>query len=98
MSMHPPEVRRRAVSLLREGVGNADVARKLDVPVGTIGWWRSEDRRARGETYEEPTDCPRCTGRIVDRPAYAHLLGLYLGDGHIIAKPSQNHLSGWTCA
>lgn len=29
--------------------------------------------------------CPRCHGRDLDREAYAYLLGLYLGDGHIVA-------------
>ncbi|WP_236003944.1 hypothetical protein [Nonomuraea antri] len=28
--------------------------------------------------------CPRCHGRPLDDVAYAHLLGLYLGDGHIV--------------
>lgn len=27
--------------------------------------------------------CPRCDGRPLDERAYAYLLGLYLGDGHI---------------
>ncbi|WP_345623289.1 helix-turn-helix domain-containing protein [Streptomyces ziwulingensis] len=65
----------------------------MNVPRGTVGWWRSEDRRARGERYEAPTDCPRCTGRPYDRLAYGYLLGLYLGDGHIVSKPRQHHLS-----
>lgn len=43
--------------------------------------------------YEQPTDCPRCTSRPFDEVAYAYLLGLYLGDGHIVSKPSQHHLS-----
>jgi len=34
-----------------------------------------------------------CVGRPLDRRAYAYLLGLYLGDGHIISKPKQHHLS-----
>lgn len=29
------------------------------------------------------TGCPRCHGRSIDESAYAYLLGLYLGDGHI---------------
>ncbi|GGO75275.1 hypothetical protein GCM10012289_49890 [Nonomuraea cavernae] len=28
--------------------------------------------------------CPRCHGRDLDGDAYAHLLGLYLGDGHLV--------------
>ncbi|WP_329103095.1 helix-turn-helix domain-containing protein [Streptomyces sp. NBC_01439] len=72
---------------------NRDVAENLGVPRGTVGWWRYQDRKHRGETYEPPTDCPRCTGLGFERPAYAYLLGLYLGDGHIISKYKQHHLS-----
>ncbi|MCX4777668.1 helix-turn-helix domain-containing protein [Streptomyces sp. NBC_01264] len=78
---------------MRRGVTNRAVAEHLGIPRGTIGWWRSEDRRHRGEAYVRPTDCPRCTGREVDQAAYAYLLGLYLGDGHVISKHKQHHLS-----
>jgi hypothetical protein len=78
---------------MRQGVPNREVSEQLHIPRGTVGWWRSEDRRARGETYESPTDCPLCTDRVFDETAYAYLLGLYLGDGHIVSKPGQHHLS-----
>ncbi|WP_406478986.1 helix-turn-helix domain-containing protein [Streptomyces sp. NBC_01615] len=93
MEQYSPSIRAQAVALMRQGIPNRAVAERLNIPRGTIGWWRSEDRRARGETYEQPTDCPRCTGRDFDRAAYAYLLGLYLGDGHIISKRKQHHLS-----
>lgn len=64
---------------MRQGVPDRLVAERLNVPRGTVGWWRSEDRKARGETYEQSTDCPQCTGREFDEIAYAYLLGLYLG-------------------
>ncbi|MGW7459126.1 helix-turn-helix domain-containing protein [Streptomyces sp. NPDC054797] len=86
-------MREEAVLLLRRGVTNRAVAEHLDIPRGTIGWWRSEDRRHRGEVYTKPTDCPKCTNRELDQPAYSYLLGLYLGDGHIISKYKQHHLS-----
>ncbi len=78
---------------MRQGVANRVVAERLTIPRGTVGWWRSEDRRVRGETYEQPTDCPKCTDRQFDETAYSYLLGLYLGDGHIVSKPKQHHLS-----
>ncbi|MEU1707294.1 helix-turn-helix domain-containing protein [Streptomyces sp. NPDC005706] len=93
MIQHTPTTRAQAVELMRQGVPNRVVAERLGVARGTVGWWRSEDRKARGEQYEPPTDCPRCTGRAVDGEAYAYLLGLYLGDGHIISKHKQHHLS-----
>ncbi|MEU9414211.1 helix-turn-helix domain-containing protein [Streptomyces sp. NPDC048272] len=86
-------MREHALVLLRRGETNRSVAEQLGVPRGTVGWWRHEDRKRRGETYVAPTDCPICTGRQFDLPAYAYLLGLYLGDGHIISKLKQHHLS-----
>ncbi|MFF3646077.1 helix-turn-helix domain-containing protein [Streptomyces sp. NPDC002564] len=85
MNVHGSEVRRRALALLRDGARNADVARALDVPAGTVGYWLHRDRERRGTCpgrHDPP--CPRCDDRDLDGPAYAYLLGLYLGDGHII--------------
>lgn len=90
---HSPSIRAHAVELMRQGMPNRAVAEHLGVPRGTVGWWRNEDRKARGETYEQPTDCPRCTARHFDQVAYSYLLGLYLGDGHIVSKRKQHHLS-----
>ncbi|MGO4418193.1 helix-turn-helix domain-containing protein [Streptomyces sp. MCAF7] len=93
MSEYSPSVRHDAVTLMRRGVPNHEVAELLGVPRGTVGWWRHEDRKLRGEVFERPTDCPRCIGRTFDHQAYAYLVGLYLGDGHIVSKPKQHHLS-----
>lgn len=93
MEQHSPSIRAQAVALMRQGAPNRLVAEHLNIPRGTVGWWRSEDRKARGERYEQPTDCPNCTGREFDEIAYAYLLGLYLGDGHIVSKTKQHHLS-----
>ncbi|MEU8544480.1 helix-turn-helix domain-containing protein [Streptomyces sp. NPDC048717] len=84
MHFHGTEVRQRALTLLRGGAKNADVARELNVPRGTISYWKHEDRAKRGECpgRHAPT-CPRCDGRALDETAYAYVLGLYLGDGHI---------------
>ncbi|RLV08258.1 hypothetical protein CTZ27_05390 [Streptomyces griseocarneus] len=85
MQMHGTEVRQKALTLLRGGAKNADVARALNVPLGTVSYWRHVDRSKRGECpgAHNPR-CPRCDGRELDEAAYAYLLGLYLGDGHII--------------
>ncbi|MGW0707671.1 helix-turn-helix domain-containing protein [Streptomyces sp. NPDC002643] len=84
MNFHGTEVRQKAVTLLREGAKNADVARKLNVPLGTIGYWKHMDRAKRGECpgAHNPA-CPRCDGRPLDPAVYSYLLGQYLGDGHI---------------
>ncbi|MFD8807773.1 helix-turn-helix domain-containing protein [Streptomyces sp. NPDC059597] len=93
MTSHSPSKREEALTLLRAGMSNREVAHRLGVPRGTVGWWLSEDRRARGESYQRPSDCPRCAARAVDRTAYAYLLGLYLGDGHIVSRRGRHHLS-----
>jgi hypothetical protein len=84
MHLHGTDVRQKALALLRGGAKNADVARKLNVPKGTISYWKHLDRARRGECpgrHRPP--CPRCDGRPLDEAAYSYLLGLYLGDGHI---------------
>ncbi|MEW2577638.1 helix-turn-helix domain-containing protein [Streptomyces syringium] len=84
MKMHGSEVRQKALTLLRNGSKNADVARALDVPLGTVGYWLHMDRAKRGECPGgHATECPRCDGEL-DKAAYSYLLALYLGDGHII--------------
>ncbi|MFJ6936190.1 helix-turn-helix domain-containing protein [Streptomyces sp. NPDC101132] len=90
---HTSSTREHALVLLRQGMTNQAVAQRLGVPRGTVGWWRHEDRRRRREPFIRPTDCPRCIGRPFDQEAYSYLLGLYLGDGHIVSKTKQHHLS-----
>ncbi|MFE0327349.1 helix-turn-helix domain-containing protein [Streptomyces sp. NPDC058960] len=85
MNLHGTEVRQRALTLLRNGETNADVARKLKVPKGTISYWKHMDRAKRGECpgLVQRPPCPRCD-EALNGSAYAYLLGLYLGDGHIV--------------
>ncbi|MFG2609396.1 helix-turn-helix domain-containing protein [Streptomyces anulatus] len=84
MEFHSLEVRQHALTLLRSGTRNAEVARQLNVPRGTISYWLHVDRAKRGECpgAHNPS-CHRCDGTALAEPAYAYLLGLYLGDGHI---------------
>ncbi|MET9788063.1 helix-turn-helix domain-containing protein [Streptomyces canus] len=84
MNFHGTEVRQKALTLLRGGTPNAEVARRLNVPLGTVGYWKHLDRAKRGECPgKHDPKCPRCDDRDLDDPAYSYLLGLYLGDGHI---------------
>ncbi|WP_055716568.1 hypothetical protein [Streptomyces torulosus] len=88
MNFHSTEVRQWALTLLRGGSKNADVARRLNIPLGTIGYWKHMDRAKRGECPgRSQPPCPRCDGEL-NSSAYAYLLGLYLGDGHIIQNRS----------
>lgn len=83
---HSLETRTKAITMLRDGARNADVARELRVPAGTVAWWSHEDRRRSGTSpLTHTSTCSRCDpGRLpLDREAYSYLLGLYLGDGHI---------------
>ncbi|MFD9380665.1 helix-turn-helix domain-containing protein [Streptomyces sp. NPDC059999] len=85
MEFHSLEVRHTALSLLRDGVRNTEVARRLDLPLGTVGYWKHVDRAKRGEAIPTRPSllCPRCDERPLAWGAYAYLLGLYLGDGYI---------------
>ena len=49
MNFHGTEVRQKALTLLRGGSKNAEVATTLNVPLGTIGYWKHMDRAKRGE-------------------------------------------------
>jgi len=48
--------------------------------MATIRHWRRGSRR---NGKEAGPRCPRCHARPLDESAYAYLLGLYLGDGHM---------------
>ncbi|MBD0694905.1 helix-turn-helix domain-containing protein [Streptomyces sp. CBMA123] len=78
-------IREEAVRLLRRGVANAEVARRLGVPQGTVAWWKHRDLGKHSKLPgRKRSTCAQCFGDQLNRPAYAYLLGLYLGDGHIL--------------
>jgi len=82
---HDPTIRHQVVALMRAGSSNAEVGRRFGVPAGTVGYWLHLDRAKRGTLPgRHMPSCPRCDGRALDETAYSYLLGLYLGDGHII--------------
>ena len=82
--MHPVEVRETALALIEQGVNDCEVSRRIGVPRATVRDWR----RPRYERKRATAVCPRCwqPSRPVWFSAtdYAELLGLYLGDGHIV--------------
>ena len=80
--MHSIETYDAATKLLAKGMSIAAVARALGVPRATVGHWR----RRPGYRPRQP----RIDGawRPPDGPAYAYLLGMYLGDGNLLTHGS----------
>ncbi len=82
--MHPSHIRQQAISLKSAGIPFTEICRRLDVPRNTISCWLYSSR---AKNIKIDDRCPFCTvpARPIDNPAeYAHLLGLYLGDGHLL--------------
>ncbi|MET8868531.1 helix-turn-helix domain-containing protein [Nonomuraea sp. NPDC004580] len=91
--MHPRETVDRALRLSARGLPDRQVAESCGVSIGAVQKWRTGARRARDDDFPSGHGCPRCHGRELDALAYAHLLGLYLGDGHIVRVGSVHRLS-----
>jgi hypothetical protein len=79
--MYPRSTVDMALLLSGADVLDRETALICDVSVQAIRHWRYGTRR--GSARGAEPNCPRCDGRHLDDPAYAYLLGLYLGDGHI---------------
>ena len=69
----------RVLALVRMGLTDREIANRTGVPRSTVGRWRRRPRRRRSVAADP-------TWRPTDRSAYAYLLGLYLGDGHIVVR------------
>jgi hypothetical protein len=78
--MYPHRTVEFALLLSRLGVADRENAQICGVSVRTIHHWRTGTRR---DPAGRVARCPRCDGKALDEDAYAYLLGLYLGDGHI---------------
>src|ERR1700761_6962426 len=81
-AMHPRATVDRALRLSAQGLVDREVAQITGVSIGAVQKWRTGRRRTREKELRH-SNCPRCDGAPLDEPAYAYLLGLYLGDGHI---------------
>lgn len=82
--MHPPHIRQQAISLKSAGVPFTEIYRRLGVSRNTVSCWLYSSQ---AKNIKIDDRCPFCTvpARSIDRPSdYAHLLGLYLGDGHLL--------------
>jgi hypothetical protein len=82
--MYPDQTVAMALSLSSCNVLDRENAQICGVSVRAIRHWRNGRRRnpARADA-RRASQCPRCDGDPLDGPAYAYLLGLYLGDGCI---------------
>ncbi|MEV4657515.1 helix-turn-helix domain-containing protein [Micromonospora sp. NPDC049301] len=85
--MHPPEIRARARRLHLSGASIADVARSVGLSYRTVWHWCRD--RPEPVVHVTALRCFRCREGVdnpTDQPAYAYLLGLYLGDGHLVTS------------
>ena len=76
--------------MMDAGIPFGEVCKAIGVPRGTVAhWFYGERARRRLMHPPEPMRCPRCQqipGFPDDQANYAYLLGLYLGDGHLVTK------------
>src|SRR5882762_8557852 len=69
-------------ALIASGANNCEIVRQTRVPLTTVRNWRTQP------PAQQPHRCPVCAKVALSDPdAYAYLLGLYLGDGHIVECP-----------
>jgi LAGLIDADG-like domain len=76
--------------MMAAGIPFGEICRALGLPRGTVAhWFYGERARHRMMHPPEPSRCPRCKpvpGLPADPAVYTYLLGLYLGDGHLVTK------------
>ncbi|MDX3237734.1 helix-turn-helix domain-containing protein [Streptomyces sp. ME03-5709C] len=87
--MYDLEERRRAVGLVAAGNSLSAVSRMTGISRFAVREWC--------ERIEPKRRDPECTGRS-SGPAYAYLLGLYLGDGCISPQPRGGYALRIACA
>lgn len=87
MCMHSSAVREQALELLRSGLNDCEVSRRTGIPRTTVRDWRKPRYQPVGDPIPHGP-CARCWGdgrHLAFKPVdYAELLGLYLGDGHLV--------------
>jgi hypothetical protein len=73
------------LTLHADGVPFSDIYRQLQLSRNTVAWWLY--RRREPAACVPVGRCPFCdrpSRTVDDPPAYAYLLGQYLGDGHLL--------------
>ena len=75
-------------TLISSGSTDGAVASALGIPRETVRDWRRAASAGRAYGTKLDPACPVCSlGAPFDKPAYAYLLGLYLGDGWLSEHP-----------
>jgi hypothetical protein len=96
--MYPADTVGLAKLLSGLGLLDRENAAICGVSVRAIRHWRAGNRRAHPDSARQsPPICPRCHGRALNPEAYAYLLGLYLGDGHI-TRSQRTHVLWLACS
>jgi len=78
-----PEIRPEALRLIEAGINDCEISRRLGVPRTTIRDWR-RPRYVPAASARCPLCGQRSRAMSIEAEDYAELLGLYLGDGHIV--------------
>jgi len=97
--MHSQATVDAALRLSAIGIIDKENAHICGVSVAAIRHWRAGRRRvASGRASARRITCPRCHARPMDESSYAYLLGLYLGDGHIVHGPRDVYVLAIACS
>lgn len=80
---HPGSAFPLVHALVSEGFSDYSIAARTGIPRSTVKRWR---RRESAPRTREPTEWS-----VSNAEGYCYLLGLYLGDGHVIHRPP----NGW---
>ena len=84
---------REVAALVASGMNDCAIARRTGIPRGTVRDWRHERRWERWPYSAHSASCLRCGApeHAFDMlpSAYVYLLGMYLGDGHVVECPKK---------
>jgi hypothetical protein len=73
------------LELYANGVPFSDIYRRLGLSRNTVAYWLYQGRGPAADVRDERCPfCDRPPRMVGDPPAYAYLLGQYLGDGHLL--------------
>jgi hypothetical protein len=89
--MRSVEEVREVVALIAAGVNDCAISRRTGIPRGTVRSWRHERRWEQWPYADYSSSCQSCGAPRHDfgvlPQEYVYLLGMYLGDGHIVECP-----------